>query len=105
MKFRLPPGPVGGLNPAGPRGGDRARVGGDRSLGVDRAESRSRFASCVGGGDRSRDIGGERGLDACCTAPNRLGWTGGDERRELVPDVLADVRSESRGRGEGERRL
>jgi hypothetical protein len=74
VKFRLPPGPVGGLNPAGPLGGDLGRSGGgDRSLGVDRAESRSRYASCwLGGGDRSRVIGGERGLDACCTAPNRL---------------------------------
>jgi hypothetical protein len=46
VKFRLPPGPVGGLNPAGPLGGDRGRSGGDRSLGVDRTESRSRYASC-----------------------------------------------------------
>ena len=73
VKFRLPPGPVGGLNPAGPLGGDRGRIGGDRSRGVDRAESRSRYASCWDGGDRSRVIGGERALVACCTVANRLG--------------------------------
>lgn len=44
VKFRPPLGPVGGaLKPAGPRGGDLAtgRTG-ERSLGVDLAESLSR---------------------------------------------------------------
>ena len=72
VKFLPPLGPVGGLNvDAGPFGGDLGRTG-DRSLGVDLAESRSRYPGWDGG-DRSRVIGGERGLDACCTAANRLG--------------------------------
>jgi hypothetical protein len=43
VKFRLPLGPVGALKPAGPRGGDLGAVGrtGERSLGVDLAESLS----------------------------------------------------------------
>lgn len=71
VKFRPPLGPVGGLNVAGPLGGDLARTG-DRSLGVDRAEPLSLYASWTGG-DRSRVIGGERGLEACWTAASRLG--------------------------------
>lgn len=41
VKFRLLLGPVGALKPAGPRGGDLGAIGrtGDRSLGVDLAES------------------------------------------------------------------
>lgn len=42
--FLVPPGPVGGLNVAGPLGGDLARTG-DLSLGVDLAEFRSRYAT------------------------------------------------------------
>lgn len=41
VKFRPPLGPVGGLNVAGPLGGDLGRTG-DLSLGVDLAESLSR---------------------------------------------------------------
>lgn len=43
VKFRALLGPVGARNPAGPRGGDLGAVGrtGERSRGVDRAESRS----------------------------------------------------------------
>lgn len=69
--FLVPPGPVGGLNVAGPLGGDLGRTG-DLSLGVDLAALRSRYASWAGG-DRSRVKGGVRGRDACCTAVNRLG--------------------------------
>ena len=101
VKFLPPLGPVGGLNVAGPLGGDLAR-GGDLALGVDLAESRSRYGIWVGG-DLSRVIGGDRGLTACCTAATRLGWICGEERRELLPDVLADERPESRV-GENERR-
>jgi hypothetical protein len=75
VKLRLLPGPVGGLKAAGPLGGDLGLTGGVRSLGVDFAESRSRsrYANCCWAGDRSRVIGGERALVACCTAANRLG--------------------------------
>ena len=47
LKFRLLPGPVGGLKPDGALGGDfgAACRTGERSLGVDRAESRSLYAS------------------------------------------------------------
>lgn len=58
-------GPVGGgRKPAGPRGGDRGTAGrtGERSLGVDLAESRSLYGipCCIGdfslgGGDLGRD--------------------------------------------------
>ena len=56
VKLRLALGPVGGLNPAGPRGGDRgfgerggsfcgiARIG-DRSRGVEREDSLSLFGN------------------------------------------------------------
>jgi hypothetical protein len=71
VKFRPPAGPVGGLNVAGPLGGDFGRIG-DLSLGVDFAGSRSLYPICVEG-DRSCVIGGERGLDGCCTAASRLG--------------------------------
>lgn len=51
LKLREPPGPVGALKFEGPRGGDLAGVRrtGERSLGVDLAESRSRsrYASCA----------------------------------------------------------
>jgi hypothetical protein len=70
MKFLAPPGPVGGLKVAGPRGGDLGRTG-DLSIGVDLAQSRPRYTSGVGG-DCSRVIGGERGFDTCCTTANRL---------------------------------
>lgn len=41
MKFRPPLGPVGALNPAGPRGGDLATArGGERSRGAGLAGSR-----------------------------------------------------------------
>lgn len=56
-------GPLGARKLAGPRGGDRGTTAGrtgERSRGVDLAESRSRKASCVIG-ERSR-VGGERGL-------------------------------------------
>jgi hypothetical protein len=64
VKFRLALGPVGGLKPAGPRGGDRgfgergAFLGGivrtgDRSCGVDLDDSLSLF----GNGECSRVIG------------------------------------------------
>lgn len=48
LKLRLLPGPVGGLNPDGALGGDLGAVlrTGERSLGVDRADSRSLYASC-----------------------------------------------------------
>lgn len=68
VKLRLLLGPVGGpegaRKPAGPLGGDRAtgtRTG-ERSRGVDLAESRSRSrkASCVTG-ERSR-VGGDLAL-------------------------------------------
>lgn len=54
-------GPVGALKPAGPRGGDLA-IGraGERSLGVDLAESLSLNNSLTG--DLAR--GGERALDS-----------------------------------------
>jgi hypothetical protein len=74
VKFRLPLGPIGGaLNTAGPLGGDLGvgRIG-DRSLGVDLAESRSLYTIWVGG-DRSC-LGGERALATCDIAANRLGW-------------------------------
>ena len=47
LKFRLFPGPVGGLNPEGALGGDLGAVWrtGERSLGVERAESRSLYAN------------------------------------------------------------
>lgn len=78
MKFRLLLGPVGALNPAGPRGGDRGAEGrtGERSLGVDLAESLSLslYASWFGG-DLAR--GGERALesraDVCDTSVIRSG--------------------------------
>jgi len=63
LKLRLLLGPLGALNPAGPRGGDfgagaRTR---ERSRGVDRAESRSLYARLAPGGDRGA-TGGERAL-------------------------------------------
>ena len=70
VRFRLPLGPVGGLKVAGPLGGDLGRTG-DLSLGVDFADSRSRYARWTGG-DLSRVMGGDRGLDACCTVASRL---------------------------------
>lgn len=124
VKIRALLGPVGAFKPAGPRGGDRglgentSRCGGaertgDRSLGVDLAESRveslkGREVACAGG-DRSRgsgDLALERSsrLDDCVTAI-LLGWIGGEERREVSPDVLPEERPESRGAGEGDRRL
>jgi hypothetical protein len=47
MKFLPPLGPVGALNPAGPRGGDLATEGrgGDRSRGAILVESLSLYAS------------------------------------------------------------
>lgn len=103
--MRLPLGPVGGLNAAGPLGGDLGACRyGDRSLGVDLADSRSLYAIWVGG-DRSRVIGGERALVSCDTAAARLGWACGDERRDVLVEVLPDERSDSRGGGEGDRRL
>lgn len=113
VKFRLLLGPVGGARkPAGPLGGDRGAVGrtGERSRGVDlaesRAESRSLKASCVTG-ERSR-VGGERGLDSralACVRCKRSGWIGGDERREVFPEVRPEDRSESRAGREGDRAL
>lgn len=100
VKFRMPLGPVGARNPAGPRGGDLGATGrtGDRSRGVDLAESLSRYGICAG--DLSR-ISGERGLDSRavgCVRCKRSGWIGGEERREVFPDVLPEG-------GEGDRRL
>lgn len=101
MKFRLPLGPVGARNPAGPRGGDLGATGrtGDRSRGVDLAESLSRYASCVDG-ERSR-TSGERGLVSRavgCVRCRRSGWMGGEERREVFPEVRPEG-------GVGDRRL
>lgn len=47
VKFRLPLGPVGARKPAGPLGGDLGATGrtGERSRGVDLAESLSLYAS------------------------------------------------------------
>lgn len=109
VKFRLLLGPVGGARkPAGPLGGDRGAVGrtGERSRGVDLAESRSLKASCVTG-ERSR-VGGERGLGSralACVRCIRSGWIGGDERREVFPEVRPEDRSESRAGREGDRAL
>ncbi len=113
VKFRLLLGPVGGpaggpvsaRKPAGPRGGERGTAGrtGERSRGVDLAESRSRKASCVIG-ERSR-VGGERGRVSRtlgCVSWRRSGWICGDERREVFPEVRPEDRSESRAGGEGD---
>jgi hypothetical protein len=80
VKFRILLGPVGALNPAGPRGGDLGAAGrtGERSLGVDFAESLSLSLSLYAswcGGDLAR--GGERALesraDVCDTSVIRSG--------------------------------
>lgn len=76
VKFRPPLGPVGARKPAGPLGGDLWATGrtGERSRGVDLAESLSLYASWVGG-ERSR-VGGERGLEsrvAVCVRCSRSG--------------------------------
>jgi len=62
----------------------------------------------MGGGDRSRIIGGDRALGPCDIPGIRLGCTWGEERRELLPEVLPEVlpdRSDSRTAGEGVLRL
>lgn len=74
MKLRPPPGPVGGLRLAGPRGGDLgcAWRTGERFFGVNLSGSRSLYAS-VCGGDRAC---GERALPSRLKAgafPRRLG--------------------------------
>jgi hypothetical protein len=115
VKLRLALGPVGGLKLAGPRGGERGfgergasfggfTLTGDRSCGVDLGDSLSLWGS----GECSRVVG-ESAFDrslrlvGCCRA-SLLGWTGGEDRRELVPDVLSEDLSIG-GAGEGERRL
>lgn len=75
VKLRPPLGPVGARKPAGPLGGDRGATErtGERSRGVDLAESLSLYGSCAG--ERSR-VGGERGLDsrvAACVRCSRSG--------------------------------
>jgi hypothetical protein len=107
VKLRPPLGPVGARKPAGPLGGDLGATGrtGDLSRGVDLAESLSLCAGCTG--ERSR-VGGERVLGSrvvACVKCSRSGWMGGEERRDVVPEVLSDDLSESRAGGEGDRRL
>ena len=107
VKFRPPLGPVGARNPAGPLGGDLGATGrtGERSRGVDLAESRSLYVGW-GRGERSR-LGGERGRDSRVGAWVRCalsGWIGGEERLDVVPEVLSEDLPESRAGGEGERR-
>lgn len=122
--IRLLLGPVGGaLNTAaaGPRGGDFAtgtilRGTGERflgvDLGVDLAESRSLKGIVDACGLRSRGRGGsgERALVGvsygvvCCMAA-LLGWIGGEDLRDVLPDVFSDDRPEPRAIGDGVRRL
>jgi hypothetical protein len=109
VKLRLLLGPVGARNEAaGPRGGERGTAGraGDLSFGVDLADSCSLCLYAKTPGDRSRG-GGERLLSrlAACVKACLLGCTGGEERRELLPELLTEDLSESRGAGEGDRRL
>lgn len=64
VKFRPPLGPVGARRPAGPLGGDLGATGaraGERSRGVDLAESRSLCTRLLGG---ERSLAGDRGLES-----------------------------------------
>lgn len=70
--FTRTAGPVGGRNAAGPLGGDLARTG-DLSLFIIVFEGFPPRKGSWVGGDRSRDIGGDRARVACCTAAKRLG--------------------------------
>lgn len=71
VKLRVLPGPVGALNPAGPRGGDLAMGARGGERGVDLVESLSRYARPGGDRSLSRSRGGERALKSrlefCCT--------------------------------------
>lgn len=115
VKFR--DGPVGGARntAAGPRGGDLAtttgRGAGDLSRGVERADlslSRSLKARDCGG-DRSRCREGDRGLMSSrtggCVRCTLSGCMCGEERREVLVEVLGEDLSDRGGGGDGDRRL
>jgi hypothetical protein len=97
VKFRTALGPVGARRADGPRGGDltggerrssldRFGLAGDRSLGVNLSLYEKGDGSCVLCESKLCRSSREGG----CVKAVRLGCIGGDERRELFPDVLPE---------------